>query len=164
MSLGRVGYLYWKVYIIHLTKTSVLAFFYTHQHYIFWWNTLSLNILGSGWINGSTFRNGLSAPDSAFRPNVTLVCFRFLPQCDISVLPAGGEQQKAESMLTLALSRAFNLPWPNILEHFVQNIFFSEHRIKCFRLMKHLRKFHSFSRSRLKCFLERWQLAELTFS
>ncbi len=65
----------------------------------------------------SAFRNGLSAPDSAFRPNVTLACFRFLPQCDVSVLPAGREQQKAEStltlaesILTLAESRAVNLP------------------------------------------------------
>jgi hypothetical protein len=41
---------------------------------------------------------------------VTLVCFRFPQQCDISMLPAGGEQQKVESMLTLAESRGVNLP------------------------------------------------------
>jgi hypothetical protein len=65
----------------------------------------------------SAFRNGLSAPDSAFRPNVTLVCFRLPPQCDVSVLLAGRERQKAEStlmlaesILTLAESRAVNLP------------------------------------------------------
>ncbi len=57
----------------------------------------------------SAFRSSLSAPDFAFRPNVMLACFQFLPQCDVSVLPAGGEQQKAESMLTLAESRAVNL-------------------------------------------------------
>jgi hypothetical protein len=58
----------------------------------------------------SAFSNGLSAPDSAFRSNVTLVCFRFPPQCDVRVLPAGGEWRKAESTLALAESRAVNLP------------------------------------------------------
>jgi len=58
----------------------------------------------------SAFRNGLSTPDSAFRSNVTLACFCCPPQCDVRVLPAGGERWKAESMLTLAESRAVNLP------------------------------------------------------
>jgi hypothetical protein len=52
----------------------------------------------------------LSAPDSAFRPNVMLACFRFPPQCDIGMLPAGGEWRKVESTLTLAERRAVNLP------------------------------------------------------
>ncbi len=49
----------------------------------------------------SAFRNLLSA-------------FRFLPQCYISVLPAGGEgaeiRWKEESLLTLVESRAVGLP------------------------------------------------------
>ncbi len=49
----------------------------------------------------SAFRNGLSA-------------YLFPPQCYISVLPAGGEGEesgrKAESLLTLAESRAVGLP------------------------------------------------------
>jgi hypothetical protein len=60
----------------------------------------------------SAFRNSLFTPASTFCLNVMLAFFHFPPQCDISVLPGGGERQKAESMLTLAESRAVNLPSP----------------------------------------------------
>jgi hypothetical protein len=41
------------------------------------------------------------------------------PQCYVSMLPASGEGQKAESPMTLAESKAVGLPWPLIIEQFI---------------------------------------------
>jgi hypothetical protein len=45
MSLAGGGYLYSKANIVQLTKQKSWTIFYMWWHHIFWWNTLSLNIL-----------------------------------------------------------------------------------------------------------------------